>query len=63
MFSGIFSPDHKVAGRARKSLIIYNETLHYAVIYLLQTKENNLAVHKMTVNKKRLYYFIVDLLV
>ena len=53
VFSGIFSRNLKVAGRARTSPIIYFETHQYAEIYLLQTRENNLKVHKMTVNIKR----------
>ena len=29
------------------------ETLQYAVIYFVQTRENNLAVQKMTTNEKK----------
>ena len=51
----------KVTGRVRTSLTTYYETLYYTVIYLLQTRKNNLKVHKMAVNKKVIdcEYFIL----
>ena len=51
----------KVAGRVRTSLTTYYETLYCTVIYLLQTRKNNLKVHKMAVNKKVIdcEYFIL----
>ena len=52
VFSGIFCRNVKVPERARTPLIIYCETLQFAMIYL-QTRKNNLKVHKMTENKKR----------
>ena len=51
----------KVPGCVRTSLTTYYETLYYTVIYLLQTRKNNLKVHKMAVNKKVIdcEYFIL----
>ena len=54
MLSGIFSRNLKLTAREKTSLMMYYETLQYAVIYLLPTRENNLKVNKMTVKKKTL---------
>ena len=53
VFSGFFSPNVKYLGMREHHwyyTIGQYETLQYAVIYLLQTRENNLKVHKMVAN-------------
>ena len=35
------------------NILDHYETRQYAIIYLLQTRENNLKVNKMTANKKK----------
>ena len=56
LLSGNFIRNHRVAGRVTTSLqniLNQYETVQYAMVYLLQTSENRLKVHKMAVNKKR----------